>query len=75
MKVERGKDDIWWCRSCPTKFKVEYELEGQGVVVTVWQCLGRNEEIARTNWRALVRRERNTEFASESREFPLFRCD
>ena len=75
MNVEREKDDTWWCRSCQTKFRVEYERDGQEVVVTVWQCLGRNEDTARTNWRALVRRVGNTEFASESREFPLFRCD
>jgi hypothetical protein len=75
MNTKREKDNIWWCRSCPTKFRVGYEREGQEVVVTVWQDLGRNEGTARTNWTVLVRREGNTEFASESWEFPLFRCD
>jgi len=72
MNEPHREGDLWWCRSCPTKLIVW--LEEDELVVTVWQSFGTTEEGARWAWSALVRREGNSEFGSESRVFPLFRA-
>jgi hypothetical protein len=75
MMAEKNTLYLWWCRSCPTKFRIEYKDEGREVVITVWQCLGSEAQSAKANWNALVRGRFDNEFASQSRMFPLFRCD
>jgi hypothetical protein len=75
---------IWWCRSCPTKFRVEQGQDDGIVTVTAWQSFGTHEKMAKQVWRALVKRplvqydhatRPNWEFDAISRTFPAFRCE
>ncbi|KAL2810305.1 hypothetical protein BJX63DRAFT_402319 [Aspergillus granulosus] len=85
MRTGEGDPDfIWWCRSCPTKFKVEYQAKHGGeLVVDAWYYFGK--ELYRTvdYWKWFVRRDheslgkakRNSEFYAPTRSVPDFRVE
>ncbi|KAL4930449.1 uncharacterized protein BDV17DRAFT_39020 [Aspergillus undulatus] len=76
----RQKGFVWWCRSCPTKFRVEYDADSDELVVTAWHCFGRDLHQARKFWKWLVRREgallgpkkRNSEYYAFTKSIPDF---
>ncbi|KAL4864076.1 hypothetical protein BDV12DRAFT_205920 [Aspergillus spectabilis] len=79
-----NEDFVWQCRSCPTKFCVQYiNRNGGELVVTVWHCFGKELYKAQDYWRMFVRREgptlgakkRNSEFHVSTRSLPDFRID
>lgn len=83
--ANRGDGVLWRCTSCPTKFRAVYACDGaEGeLVVTAWQCFGRELYDVPSFWRMLVRREgpnlgpkkRNSEFYALSQSMPDFRCE
>lgn len=86
MAAANGGDSVLWrCTSCPTKFRAVYACDGaEGeLVVTAWQCFGRELYDVPGFWRMLVRREgphlgpkkRNSEFHTLSQSTPDFRWE
>ncbi|KAL2824263.1 hypothetical protein BDW59DRAFT_180339 [Aspergillus cavernicola] len=72
---------IWRCRSCPTKFRVEYHnRDGGELVVSAWHSFGRELYKALEYWKMFVRREgptlgsskRNSEYFVMTRSVPDF---
>lgn len=77
ISAQRHEDDFWWCRSCPTKFRVK-KVQENALIVNVWQNVGTTANGPR--WSALVRtadagRTRNWEFDGISRNFGDFECE
>jgi hypothetical protein len=78
--AQNGEEVYWRCRSCPTKYQVEY-AKGN-LVITSWHCFGRDLLHASKYWKWFVRREgkllgpdkRNDEWWSPSRTVPDFEC-
>ncbi|OJJ08572.1 hypothetical protein ASPVEDRAFT_156198 [Aspergillus versicolor CBS 583.65] len=74
------KGHIWRCRSCPTKFRVEYSGSSNELLVTAWHFFGKELYKALEYWKMFVRREgttlgpktRNSEFFVLSRGIPDF---
>jgi hypothetical protein len=82
MAFTSSPDHLWWCRSCPTKYKVERDEKDDTVTVTAWHNFGMTEGMARQSWRALVRspwskhdyrNSANWEFDAVSRSFTSLR--
>ncbi|KAL2837248.1 hypothetical protein BJY01DRAFT_258445 [Aspergillus pseudoustus] len=83
-QMTEGEGDpgfIWRCRSCPTKFKVEYVSQSGGeLVVRAWYSFGKEVYRAVDYWKWFVRRDhenlgrtkRNSEFYVPSRVVPNF---
>lgn len=75
-----NKGYIWRCRSCPTKFRVEYCSSNNRLDVTEWYFFGKELYKALEYWKMFVRREgttlgpktRNSEFYVVSRGIPDF---
>lgn len=60
MTAADDDDAVFCCRSCPTKFKTQYERgnDGKGELrITSWHCFGRDALHARRYWKMFVRRE------------------
>ncbi|KAL4899013.1 hypothetical protein BDW74DRAFT_120491 [Aspergillus multicolor] len=78
---EYEKEFIYRCRSCPTKFRMQYSAGSGGqLTVVVWHCFGKEMYKALEYWKMFVRREgpnlgpkkRNSEFYVQSRSIPDF---
>jgi hypothetical protein len=74
IDASRKPEDFWWCRSCPTKFRVFYDAPAEQLKVDVYHNFGKNPMAAKQNFQFLVRGSRNCEFAGLSRTFPDFEC-
>jgi hypothetical protein len=80
--TDSGVEVVWRCRSCPTKYRVEYVVEkGRGrLVIKTWHCFGKDVLHAQKYFKWMVRREgkllgkdkRNDEWWSPSRSVPDF---
>lgn len=78
---QAGEDMQWRCRSCPTKYCVQYL--GGVCTITSWHSFGRDLYHASKYWKMLVRRtgttlgtdKRNDEWWSPSRTVPEFACE
>jgi hypothetical protein len=83
--ADAGEDVVWRCRSCPTKYRVEYIVEeGKGsLVIRTWHYFGKDVLHAHKYFKWMVRREgkllgkdkRNDEWWSLSRSVPDFRVE
>ncbi|KAK4222434.1 hypothetical protein QBC38DRAFT_489883 [Podospora fimiseda] len=71
------------CRSCPTKWKVEWEEDNEELKVTSWHCFYQDVQSAEKVWPWLVRTEatnlgrkrRNSEFWKQGRMIKEFEID
>jgi hypothetical protein len=78
--ADAGEAVLWKCRSCPTKYRVEYLPTGRRLVIRSWHCFGRDLLHASKYWKWFVRREgkllgsdkRNDEWWSIGRSVPDF---
>lgn len=81
LAAKAGHMGPWRCRSCPTKYCVEYV--NNTLMITTWHSFGRDLYHASKYWKWLVRREganlghekRNDEWWSPSRTVPDFVCE
>ncbi|KAL3477083.1 hypothetical protein BJX99DRAFT_226679 [Aspergillus californicus] len=73
---------VWRCRSCPTKFLVEYRQGNGGELdVTAWHCFGKGLYQASKFWKMFVHREGlllgpkklNSEYSVTTRSVPDFK--
>ncbi|KAI5922641.1 hypothetical protein F4810DRAFT_672092 [Camillea tinctor] len=84
-EADRGLDVTYRCRSCATKWRVEYgpNSNSGGLRISVFHCFYKELYTASVAWTHLVRREgrllgkdkRNSEFWSRSKSSPDFRID
>ncbi|PZD33872.1 hypothetical protein A1F97_01400 [Pyrenophora tritici-repentis] len=73
-----NKNILWCCRSCPTKYRVEFG--GGKLKILAWHSFGRDQLHASKYWKWFVRREgkllgmdkRNDEWWSPARTVPNF---
>lgn len=82
--VVSGVKALWTCRSCPTKWRIQYSTKGGGELkVMAWHSFGDTPWRAQEHWKALVRREmsdlghdkRNSEFFSKTKQYLDFAID
>jgi hypothetical protein len=81
--ADQGEEVLWRCRSCPTKYRVEYISATGNLWITSWHCFGRDLLHAQDYWKRFVRREgkslgqdkRNDEWWSPSRSVPAFKIE
>mgnify|MGYP006877426035 CR=1 FL=1 len=72
---------LWYCRSCPTKYRVEFQ--GDSLKIVAWHSFGRDLLHASRYWKGFVRRagkllgtdKRNDEWWSPARTVPDFKID